>query len=75
MNSDVFNAFLQNWRDVETWLDSDHSELSCREIHIKTMSTLAQLTAEAVKHFHKSAELIAVKTDRNSLREAEIFCW
>jgi hypothetical protein len=62
------------------WIECCHSKqkssssdevVSAHDIHQKAIETLAQLTAESVEHFHKTAELLLVKDDRSPTEEAQ----
>ncbi|XP_069680460.1 protein FAM114A2 isoform X2 [Periplaneta americana] len=67
----------KTWDEAQEWLNDCQTKqntadaVGAREIHQKAIATLAQLTAESVEQFHKAAELLLVKDERNPTEEAQ----
>ncbi|GBP17735.1 Protein FAM114A2 [Eumeta japonica] len=65
-----FQPLVKHYTEVLEWLSST-DELSEKNIYKKAVSSLAQCTALCVEIYHKSAEMLLVKTRRSTADEAD----
>lgn len=64
------DKIANSWSDTVRWLSDSSSEIRPQEFHHKAISALARITAVSVEQFHKTAELLLVKEDRDPFQEA-----
>ncbi|XP_049938055.1 protein FAM114A2 isoform X2 [Schistocerca serialis cubense] len=64
------DKIANSWSETIQWLSEYSPEIRPQEFHHKAISSLARLTAVSVEQFHKTAELLLVKEDRDPFQEA-----
>ncbi|XP_026751588.1 protein FAM114A2 [Galleria mellonella] len=66
-----FQPLIKQYNDILTWLDTSDADLTQKAVYKRSVSGLAQATALSVELYHKTAEMLLVKTRRSTADEAD----
>ncbi|XP_059061088.1 protein FAM114A2 [Achroia grisella] len=66
-----FQPLIKQYSEILTWLDTTDADLTQKAVYKRSVSGLAQSTALSVELYHKTAEMLLVKTRRSTADEAD----
>ncbi|KAM3966003.1 protein FAM114A2 [Aphomia sociella] len=66
-----FQPLIKQYSEILNWLNTPDADLTQKAVYKRSVSGLAQATALAVEIYHKTAEMLLVKTRRSTADEAD----
>ncbi|XP_072945433.1 protein FAM114A2 [Epargyreus clarus] len=66
-----FQPLIKQYADILSWLEANEDNQTEKTIYKRAVSGLAQTTALSVEIYHKTAEMLLVKTRRSTADEAD----
>ncbi|XP_052744819.1 protein FAM114A2 [Bicyclus anynana] len=66
-----FQPLIKQYTEILTWLETDDPSITEKAVYKKAVSSLAQTTALCVELYHKTGEMLLVKSRRSTADEAD----